>query len=160
MKDNAAFVADFKESHRWVDKVEHWLRGLGYEVRKPRPQLRPDADVRRFYSDKGDLLVWSPDARMSKVVEVKHRAVDFTNAVDYPYPTIIVNEWYKLPQVKLDSLFGYVIVNRPGTHVAVVTPDTSVVWKRQERWDSAQKRWCEFAVCPVSFAKFYQLPNA
>jgi hypothetical protein len=156
MKDDAAFVADFKASHQWVVLVGDWLRRLGYEVRIPDQNLRPTAALRHLYSDDGDLFVTTKG--ITKAVEVKHRSIDFTSAFDYPFPTIIVNEAHLLTDERLAKIFGYVIVNDPGTHVAVVRPHTRPFWiASPPTWIAAQQRWETFLACPLYFASYYRL---
>jgi hypothetical protein len=159
MKDSAVFIADFKESHRWVVAVGVWLWRLGYEVRIPDQNLRPTVALRHLYSDNGDLFVTKRD--VTKAVEVKHRSIYFTNALDYPFQTVIVNEAHRLTDQRLAKVWAYVIVNNPGTHAAVVRSCTKPMWIAfPPMWIAAERRYCTFLACPVCFADFYCLtPN-
>ncbi len=151
MKADAAFRADFDQSHATVWIVGRWLADLGFEVAAPVPALRPNAEERAAYADDGDLVI-------KKVVEVKRRSIDFTGAHDYPYDSVFVNEAYKLTRERLAVVWGYVVVNRAGTHAAVVHTNTANKWVTVERYDADQDRRCEFLACPVAHVKFFRLP--
>jgi hypothetical protein len=150
VKADAAFLADFAESRRTVMQVGQWMADLGYDVHMPVAALRPAAETRAHYADDGDLVI-------QKVVEVKHRGIDFTSAADYPYPSVFVNERYKLTRERLAKVWGYVVVNRAETHVAVVLTTTYDKWLDIDAYDKNQDRMCTFAACPVGHVKFYPI---
>lgn len=146
MKPSAEFVRDWQASHGPVMDVALWLKRIGYDVKLNVPDLRPDAAERFRYSDTGDIEVLQR-------IEVKRRSIDFTSAGDYPFPTIFVDEVYKV-DARLKGLLGFVIVNAAGTHAACVTPATKPRWTRETKFDLRQQRDCTWYCCPPELAFF------
>ena len=161
MKPDAEFLRDFEASHIWVVRAAWWLAEFpDMHVTIPEVRLRPSPAERSRYADGGDFLVRHGRGLTYERVEVKHRSVDFTGLNDYPFPTVFVNEAYKLTPGVVAYLWGYIIFNRLGTHVAVVRAYTSPDWVEVRKYDSAQRRECTFLACPVRLAEFHRLDDA
>lgn len=156
-------VEDIRESHKTTTEiVAPWLGRLGYVVDVRPLRIRPTFEQRRFYSDKGDLYISNPSPGgpflYERVrIEVKRRLeLLFTSRASFPYPTIIVDfapSWDRAdPQP-----YGYVIVNAPGTHAAVVHGSSSAAWVRTTRYDRRIERWRSYVECPIDRASFVKL---
>lgn len=150
MKDDVAFIKDWHNSYAAVWQVGRKLAELGLPVSLPVSKLRPTSEERRQYMDSGDLEV-------TMRVEVKHRDISFTCADDYPYPTLYVDEEYKLPAQRRVSLLGYAIVNKEGTHCAFIGRASQKYWQVENRNDKAQQRVCAFVTVPKEHVEFFKL---
>lgn len=149
MKGNKAFTDDFFNSFGSVFAVGAYLQRKGFNVVVPVPEIRPDESERMKYADNGDLLITMP-------VQVKHRSLQFTCANDYPFPTIFIDENYKIEKGRKD-LFMYVIVARDGNHAAVIRRETRRYWVQKTIYDKRQKRNCTNQACPKEWATFIKL---
>lgn len=152
MKADAAFVSDWRASQGAVLRVAEWLAGFGGEVVIPAPHLRKDAATRMLEGDRGDILY-------TEAVEVKQRQIAFTGAADYPFPTVFVDEVYKVDR-RVARTRAWVVVNRDGTCLAVIPKATRREWVVVERPDAAQGRVCQWYACPVARVTFVALGEA
>ena len=151
MKNDAAFVEDWNKSHIYVWAVGQWLRGRGYDVSIKPSVLRPDAASRHKFFDDGDLAI-------TQRIEVKHRpSLTFTCAQDYPYPTVFLDETYKIDRHPPQSLFAYIILNAEGSACCVILSGTRSHWVKETIFDKVQNRECENYACPVDRCKFFPL---
>ncbi|MFA5054071.1 MAG: hypothetical protein WC565_08425 [Parcubacteria group bacterium] len=150
MKAEGAFLTALAESAASVNLCAAWLARHGYQTRIVPTVVRPDSSVRMQYGDGGDIEI-------TKRVEVKQRSLPFTSASDYPYPTVLVDEVYKVDRLGMTGLDGYMIVNSDGTVACVVKKATRPHWSVESRWDSSQSRQCEFYACPVGLCEFVSL---
>jgi hypothetical protein len=148
-RDDPGFVADLHKSQESVWAVARWLGTLGHHVTIRALRIRPAAEQMGEFADDGDIEI-------VQRVEVKARRLDFTSADDYPFPTIIVDVAHTWDNATPKPL-AYVILNRAGTHAAIVYGQTSPKWVKTERFDAGKNRTRTFYESPVSLAKFFQL---
>lgn len=143
------FVSDLLASQTTVTLVERWLRAKGFNVRAPEIKVRPDPSQRMDYSDAGDIIY-------EERLEVKRRQnIDFTSAADYPYRDgVIVDVCHKYDRARPKPI-AYVVVNRAGTHAAVIRRDSAKSWARRDIFDKGRTR--EFYVAPLDVVTFVQL---
>lgn len=147
MKSDACFVGALEQSKSCVAAVAAWMAKHNCDVLIRPTVVRPDFESRNDYADHGDIEI-------RQRVEVKHRSIDFTSVDDYPYPTVIVDEKYKVDRIPRSKLWGYLIVNRQGTHVCCVKPDTQAQWLVESKHDNKDGQRREFYVCPKGLCLF------
>lgn len=118
---------DASEDCRW--KIAKWLSLNGYTVRVPPLMKSPThADWKR-HSDSGDLEI-------TRRVEVKQLSASFTCREDWPFrDKFIVCNKHSF-DAAVPKPYGYIIVNREGTHAAIVLSDTSHRWGCEQKRDS------------------------
>ena len=149
-KSDAAFIEDWNKSHTYVWVVGQWLCGRGYDVSIKPSILRPEFTTRNKYIDDGDLEI-------RQRIEVKHRpSLAFTCARDYPYPTVFLDEAYKVDRRPPQSLFAYIILNAECSACCVILNSTRQYWVKETIFDKAQGRECENYACPVGRCRFFR----
>ena len=147
-----SFFNDLKSSQASVAAVASWMAEHDCNVVIKPTLVAPSKDLRHEYIDSGDIEI-------RQRVEVKHRSIAFTSAEDYPYPTIIVDEAYKVDRIPRGQLWGYIIVNKACTHVCCLLADTKGHWTMQVKHDRKQDEPRRFYVCPVRYGIFCTLPE-
>jgi len=152
MKTDSQFIAALSESQAHVAGVAAWLQGVGCDVLIRPTLIRPDFESRNEYIDGGDIEI-------RQRIEVKHRSIEFTSREDYPYPTVIVDEQFKIDRIPRARLWGYVILNESGTHACCIRSATKEQWSTVRRFDRKDGQERAFYVCPkdaCSFCKILQ----
>jgi hypothetical protein len=144
---DSTFVDDLKESQVSVWLAAKWLSSKGFNVTVRASSIRPDAKERMKYSDNGDLEI-------VQRVEVKRRRVDFTGAHDYPYPSVFVDVAHTYDNATVKP-YAYLLINRKGTHCAVVLGKTRPQWIKSEKMDNHAGRLRTYYLCPVELCEFY-----
>jgi hypothetical protein len=142
---NGSFVADLKESDRYVRIVATWLDSLGYKTDVHGLRIRPDPEVRAQYADDGDLTVVVNGE--SERCEVKHRRLDFTSHKEFPFFTVLVDVAHSWDNADPKPL-AYFILNRSCTHAFVIHAETQHQWERRRRYDSHIDRTRWYVECP------------
>jgi hypothetical protein len=150
LKTDAEFVAALEESQQWVAEVARWMERKGYDVQVKPQRVRPSFESRHDFADEGDIEV-------RQRVEVKAREVDFTGPDDYPYPTVIVDEQYKVDRRPMRLLFGYVILNRSRTHACLIPARTRRHWSVVTLNDRKDRERRSFYVVAVGLCAFVRL---
>jgi hypothetical protein len=112
--------------------------------------LTPDRESRFSYMDSGDIEV-----RFR--VEVKRRSFGFTGLNDYPYPTVIVDERYKIDRIPSTRLYGYAVVDEGMSSLCFVSGSTRSQWKVESHYDRSEGEKREFYVCPKELCTFRSL---
>lgn len=155
MKADSQFIANLADSVPITFRVAQWLAQQGIDVRVIPIVVRPDSNQRMEYGDNGDMDIILR-------VEVKKRDLDFTNARDYPFSTVIVDETYKVDRATR-QFWAYYIVNRSETHVCMVPTRSRKHWVTATRFDKAEGATREFYECPLEHCQFFSLfgePNS
>lgn len=150
MKTDEQFLAALQQSHGHVAAVASWMSGLKFDVLIRPVVARPSFDVRNEFIDSGDIEI-------RQRVEVKKRGIDFTSASDYPYQTVIVDEQYKVDRIPISHLYGYVVVNKAGTHVCCISKHTKPHWLLSTKFDRKDGQDRTFYECPVEHCVFFAL---
>ena len=101
----------------------------------------------REYGKDPDFLILMPG-------EAKRRNFHFTSAEDYPYKTICVDVAHKIEK---NPAYAYFIVNKPGTHMAILMHNSKNLWIVEEKYDSRIKRTRRYYFAPVKCAKFVKI---
>ena len=146
MKSDDRFVSDLQQSRTRVERFAAMCRRAGADLWVYPSDVRPKASEREAYADGGDLMLQTR-------IEHKVRDIDFYDANDFPYDTMIVDEVYKVERIKARP-FRYVIENRDGTRLAVVRSVTKPKWTIKKRFDPQQGRECEFYEINKRFVAF------
>jgi hypothetical protein len=146
MKSDTAFLRDLSASRSRVAAFAQQMCDVGFYAEVPPQQTRPDSSVRMKYGDSGDIMICCR-------VEHKVRELMFRCAASYPYPTVIVDEKYKVDRAT-DAPLAYVIENRDGSCAAVVYGHTRPHWKIERRWDPKQNRECDFYTVDKKYVRF------
>lgn len=155
MKDEERFLADLSASRQAVNRFAGMLRSRGINAWLPPEQTRPDASVRRDYSDAGDLML-----QMRVEHKVRHN-LTWTCREDFPWPTVIIDEVYNFDQkLSCGPPLAYVIENSGRTHAAVVYyAITRPHWQVKTLYDQAQNRACDFYVVDKRWVRFCPVEN-
>lgn len=156
---DAQFHADLKRSDHAVLLVCLWLNSKGYRAQRNRLIHTPDYESRHEYTDDGDITILSKlDCEPIGRVEVKHwPKIQFTSRNTIPYPKVFVDETYQIAREHSLPLFGYAIVNRDATHVAMIGADTVKHWELVKKRDSRYGTELEWYACPRRFVKIARL---
>jgi len=148
-----------KESERAVLRVaEHYIH-RGFEVEVPELKVAPTVDVRKQYSDQGDLFVRGPDG-LRRRIEVKGLGYQWTCKEDWPHHRYAVcskKSWDRADP----KPHQYVSLALDFTHIGVVMFDTAPDWTvgrmHDKRYvnDSHHERY----FCPLERVWFGVLPD-
>ena len=147
MKEDHKFKQDFNASQEAVLKVAGYLQKIGREIMLPAIKFRPSNKERNNYRDQGDLKVL-------KTHQVKRRGLEFDSLESYPYPTVIVDEEYKINLQYQNPPQGYWVLNKNMSGAIFVSWDTKGEWIVEEKRDGEQKRECRFMVCPKEYCRY------
>ncbi len=150
MKSDEEFLKDYETSVDVVGQVVEWLKTKGYNCREIPSDIRPDSSVRMEYMDDGDIEV-------IQRCEVKYRQIDFDSVEAFPFPTVFIDEEYKLLRHHPATLYGYVIVNKSRTGMLLIPRSTRKLWIRDTRWDKTQKRDCTTMCAPKNCSTYFSL---
>lgn len=141
------FLDRLSGSATGVMRVASWLAKRSFNVRiTPMPVWATKAERQARWQDGGDIEI-------IKRIEVKRRAIPFTTAEDYPYPSVFIDEVYKVDEALRDVEY-WVILNHDMSHMAMVRPSTRRHWLIEEHFDPIQKRVCRWYACPTDFVSF------
>lgn len=149
MKPDAQFVNDFLQSSQYVNLVAYWFSVNGISSRILPNMLRPEVGRRFDFMDNGDIEIHLK-------VEVKHRSIDFTSRDDYPYPTILIDEVYKVDKKSRD-LYAYVILNERADTCIMIYKYTISKWRKVEKRDRTAGEARMFYEVPKEFGIFMRL---
>jgi hypothetical protein len=148
VKPVAAFLEDFRKSIRAVERFAALLRRKNVSVWLSPTEMTPDVESRMDYADSGDLM-------LQLRAEHKVRTIQFTSREDFPFPTIIIDEKYKVDaKAKQSALFAYFIESSDGQCVACVYGHTKHRWKTKDAYDKKQGRDCTYYVVPIECVRF------
>ena len=150
MKTDSEFLSALDMSNKSVLLIASWMASENCDVVIKPVVARPSFDSRNEFADGGDIEI-------RQRVEVKHRFLAFTNADDYPYETVIVDERYKIDRIPKARLYGYVIVNRDCSHACFVMPQTISHWQIEQMFDKKDRQYREFYVCPKELCSFAKI---
>jgi hypothetical protein len=151
MKSDALFEKNFLESQVWVQKCADWLTSLGQDVTVKPSTLRPNFKDRHDFVDDGDIEI-----RLR--VEVKHKKkIDFTCEADYPFSTVFTDEVYKIDRLNRKQLYAYIVINRLGTHCAVVLGTSFSEWEKSSVYDSLERDHIMMYSCPKHLCAFMSM---
>lgn len=149
MKSNAAFIAAYKRGHEVCKVVVAWLHSNGVEAVLLKQELRPDVKDRWDYVDEGDITIHK------EKWQVKGRNLTFHSVESFPFPTVYLNEEYKL---KTDDR-GYIIVNNDLTGLIYTTNVTKPVWTTKVEWSKDDKRYCTSVLCPRELFRYRSMKH-
>lgn len=145
------FKSELAQSHETVYSVAHWLTGKGYSVTLPPRSVADKAGDWKDHADSGDL-------QLHLRLEVKRRQIDFTCAADFPYDDIMVVEKKAYDRAN-PKPFTYYLMNRAGTHAAVVRTATADRWKLRRVKDRRRTNYEQDVYhCPKELVSFQKLP--
>ena len=150
MKTDQEFLNALIESQSHVAAVASWMARQNFNVMISPAICRPDFKDRFEFIDQGDIIV-------SSRIEVKKRSIDFTCRDDYPFPTVIVDEKFKVDRIPPPQLNGYVILNNRGTHACLISVKTRKHWRPIIRRDSKDKQRRTFYECPKGRCAFHAI---
>lgn len=147
------FTDQLASSYQTVYSVAHWLTGKGYSVTMPKRAVAASAKDASTYVDEGDLF-------LHLRLEVKRRKLDFTCKEDFPFPDIMVCSRNSYDRAD-PKPFTYYMVNKAGSHAAIVRSSTSKNWTIQTTKDGRRVNYQqEIYYCPVELLEFVKLPGA
>lgn len=150
VKAETTFLNNLAQSVPVTFRVAAWLqRDQGMDVRVLPVAVRPDAAQRLEFGDDGDI-------ELILRVEVKKRGLHFTGRGDYPYPTVIVDEAYKVDRAGR-RFWAYYIVNETETAVCMVPAASRKFWELRPRFDSKEGEQRMFYECPVEHCRFFEM---
>lgn len=147
------FKEQLASSYQTVYSVAHWLTGKGYAVTLPPHSMAERPEDWEQHADSGDL-------HLHLRLEVKRRQIAFTGQEDFPFPDIMVSakDAYDRADPKP---FTYYMVNKAGTHMAVVRESTKPHWVVKRVKDGRRRDYSqEVYHCPIKHVSFFTLPSA
>lgn len=146
------FLKHLDKSQEAVWRVAGWLNDKKKLPVQVNPGGRaPLSSEHESYADNGDLTV-------GMRVEVKRLSRSFTGRDDWPFKDFMVcarHSWDKAVQ----KPYAYVIVNKEGTHAALVKGETYPSWDVIERSDRRYEHGYsqEFYLCPLELVKWEKM---
>ena len=154
MKPGDIFESNWEKSNYTVLRVGTFFQRItGLDLYMPVPFLQKRSSNNWKQGDQGDL-------HCKMILEVKQRKLVFPKRKNgdiewYPYPTIFVDEEYKLPDEKKRRLFGYAIVNHDCSYLAFIHASTRKHWiEGDARYDEIEKRPVKNYECPRELAQY------
>ena len=147
VKPVAAFLEDFRNSIRAVERFAALLRSRNVAVWLPPTEMTPDVESRMDYADGGDLMI-------QLRAEHKVRSLSFSSRESFPFPTIIIDEKYKVDAKGGTPLLAYFIESSDGQCVACVYGHTKNRWLTKDAFDKKQGRTCTYYVVPKEYVRF------
>ena len=144
MKPTEEFRGLLATSHTVAHVVAKSLALEGHHVRVLPYTVTPNEAERHKHTDHGDLEI-----RMR--VEVKHRPdIDFKTRDEFPWPSVIVDEAYKIDDPPPLPLYGYVIVNASMTAYLWIQAWTRLAWFKEQEFDRRDNQTHTFYKCPIN----------
>ena len=112
-----------------VFTVGHSFSEMGFDIFIPSIKIRPKKGSKLAdYQDDGDLHV-TKDGKTTKI-NVKQSSRSFSNADDWPFPTMFVAEKHIIDGKYGDIIGLYVIVSYDNKYAAAINPKkTKHLWK-------------------------------
>ena len=135
------FLAALEKSQQSVCAVAVYLTRLGQTIQMNGLQKAPTPQQRDAFRDLGDLHIL-------KRLEVKQRTIDWTCRYDYPFSDFLVTGKSSFDQG--EKPLGFIILNRAGTHAAMINCDTRHQWSvrsvRHPRDTEAETYVCDLNI--------------
>lgn len=151
MLSESKFKERLEGSKADVQKVGEWLKGKGFDVLVRPTICAPNKEERYDYADDGDIEI-----RFRVEVKKRHN-VQFTCKEDYPYPTIFLDETYKVDGWGPGTLYAYIVLSKDAKHAALVPRNTRMQWVKRETWDTVSQRSQQVYEVPKDLAHFVEL---
>ena len=152
-KTHENFKSALLDSREPVVSVAEWLVTQGHDVKILENTVSPTLEERFEHMDDGDIEV-----RLR--VEVKGRgSLDFDSVASFPFPTVIVDEAYKIAKVHPKKLFGYAIVNKTKTGLLWIPASTKKHWVTTTKRDSKEGMDKKFVECPKEYTTYRPMPG-
>jgi hypothetical protein len=146
MKDLNDFEDELARSEQAVARVEAWLSGAGFKIDRPET-LYPKFDGDKSGTDNGDLL-------LEMVFQVKFSHYGFTEANDFPYRMVLVDEVYKFDKLR-PRVLGYALVDDQMRAACLINAyQTFEKWDRYMWYSEEEQRECEFYRCPKDLCRW------
>lgn len=169
MKTDRDFYNDYNFGMEWHQKVHSALHGRNPDIWIPKPHTTLIEGKVLGFADDGDIAA-------TCLIQPKRRKIDFTCQRDYPYPTIFIDEEYKLKSdhisdadyfalpekerlAHLKWFHSYWISNRDMTHCALVIPASKRYWTLDRHWSKPDRRWVTSWAVPKGKAVFGTVEN-
>lgn len=153
-KTHSQFAAALHDSHDIVWAVAEFLTEKGNTVKILPGTLAPSKEENKDHVDLGDIEI-------IRRIEVKRRpGIDFDSVASFPYPTVIVDEEYKINKFHPKTLYGYAVVNKSKTGMLWIPASTRKRWTSEVKPDDSEDRECTFVVCPKELTIYVPLKEA
>ena len=118
------FIDDLKTGYYYQGLVNTYFLDYGFKTTFHPLKIRPNFNVRRGFTDNGDLIINTPSRDI--VVEIKSRAIKFTCIADYPFKTVFIeslSRWSK--KVKPAAI---IVISQKTKAMIVVPVSTEKQW--------------------------------
>lgn len=150
-----AFIRRLDKSRLSTFLVAEFLHKRGYTIHIPAFDYRPPDSNWREHVDDGDLYIWKEHEPQHRI-DVKHINTDFTCYDDFPHSHMFVADARAIKRADPHPL-AYVLVNKAGTHVAIVWWKTRGVWEEHQVFASNTQKHITVMRCPVEHVTFRAL---
>lgn len=172
VKNQREFLDDYNWGLDWETKVADLITRCNPYVDKPAKFSKVHGGRVIGFDDDGDM-------RASVHIGCKRRRLAFTGREDYPFPTVFVDEEYKLIPDHMDRedyyalpvqerlarikwFHSYWIASSDMNHVALIVPATKRHWILEKVYSPKDRRDAFNWACPVSkviFGKTSDIPS-
>ena len=115
------FKRRFENSHIGVQHIATWLHWQKIRCKVPESKVGDTREESKAYSDKFDILV-------QERMEVKHRQLDFTDANNFKYSTMLVCACNHYNKTNPKPLM-HIMLNKDMTYIGIIHRDTFNQWK-------------------------------
>jgi hypothetical protein len=129
--NDALFLEQLAEGHRWAEHAAERLRSAGIAVQVTPMEVRAHIDDRADFADEWDMSVGS---RAPCRLDVKSRNLAFTSIDDYPFETALVDTvagW----EAKERHPHAIILVSQKTEALVVIPVSTRGSWTRARRFD-------------------------
>lgn len=152
MVDYNTFVKSLKESREAQWQASVALMREGFIARIIPFDIVPEDGDRAKYRDGGDIEI-------RQIIQVKQwrEENDFHTMEDVKYRDIIVDVPHNIESINLNTLNGYLIVNRDVTCGIWIPAYTAKFWFKAEKYDSREEKMKWFYFCPKNKCFFKEL---
>lgn len=140
-KFQAVLTQAHKAEREWVEA----RRAEGFALAHGKKVFLPDHNPRKDHCI-------NPDCAAAVNIEVKVRSLDFTGPLDWPHPTVFVDDMYGL--TKGTAPFAWVYISKmTGSWVWLSALDRDDSWTEQVIWDGMRKYNVATLVAPRRFLR-------
>jgi len=149
------FIERLDRSRPATFRAAEWLHKKGYNITIPAIQYRPFEEAPDKYLDSGDMFI-EKDGKTYRV-EIKHSGYDFTDKNSWKFKSMLVSNKAAVERNK-DSI-GYIIINKPMTHMAIIWNKTRNYWFEEAKFASNTQKVEQFYLCPLEYIDFRNMTN-
>jgi hypothetical protein len=146
------FSRRFHGSRPAVFRVAEWLHEYNYYIAIPPQKIYKRGENPMDYVDSGDVFITKDDDPRQRI-EVKGINTQFTNAMDWPYPTVLVSNKAAVDRAN-GEVEAYIIVSSDMNHIIIIKAETKEHWVVTDLTPKTTGKLETFYACPLEHVIF------